>query len=138
MTLTALLTRGRGALRRPIDPFTGPRSTTPAAPRTKLRANPLESMQPALASRRRQSWFGWLFGNSRRTPNGHLVQGELLLQKVKPVRNDFRDDDRAATARAKPRVLWETPRQEAPRDDQDHAWNRLRNRRPDSLVVKPD
>ena len=67
-----------------------------------------------------------------------LVQGELLLQKVKPVRNDFRDDDSASSPRGKAQVLWETPRQDAPRDDQDHAWNRLRNRRTESLVVKAD
>ena len=35
--------------------------------------------KPPASSRRRQSWFGWLFGNSRRDESVRLVQGELLV-----------------------------------------------------------
>lgn len=140
MNLTSILSRGRSLLRRNSDPFAEIGAALPAAVQPELRsATPLATLaQPQVSGRRRQSWFGWLFGNARRTENVRLVQGELLLQKVKPIRNDFRDDDSPAPARAKSRVLWETPRQDAPRDDQDHAWNRLRNRRKDALVVKTD
>ncbi len=140
MNLTSLLNRGRGLLRPNSDPFaeSGGDSVVPVQPELHAPTPMAALPKPPASSRRRQSWFGWLFGNSRRHESVRLVQGELLLQQVKPVRNDFRDDDHPAPARAKPRVLWETPRQDAPRDDQDHAWNRLRNRRTDSLVVKTD
>lgn len=65
-----------------------------------------------------------------------MVQGELLLTQVRPVRNDFRDADPAdGVDRARAKVLYETPPTPERRDDQDHAWNRLRNRRTASLVV---
>lgn len=90
---------------------------------------------PRNARRVRRSWFGWLWGrNRRRDASSRLVQGELLLTQVRPIRNDFREtDDHSVRARAK--VLYETPPAPERRDDQDHAWNRLRNRRTTSLVV---
>ncbi|MBL9175829.1 MAG: hypothetical protein JNL10_19960 [Verrucomicrobiales bacterium] len=90
---------------------------------------------PRSARRIRRSWFGWLWGRNRRRDAGaRMVQGELLLTQVRPVRNDFREnDDHGVRARAK--VLYETPPAPERRDDQDHAWNRLRNRRTTSLVV---
>ncbi len=135
MNLTSLLTRGRGLLRPNSDPFAAS-AALPVQP--ELRAK-TPTLAPAVSGPvRRPTLFGWLFGNSRRKESVRLVQGELLLQKVKPVRNDFRDEDHSPAARARARVLWETPRQDAPRDDQDHAYNRLRNRRTESLVVKAD
>lgn len=134
MNLTSILARGRGLLRPNTDPF----ATPPMAGVVQPELRPATSL-PAATRERRRSWFGWLFGNSRRKEKSvRLVQGELILQRVKPLRNDFRDDENASAPRGKAQVLWETPRQDAPRDDQDHAWNRLRNRRTDSLVVKAD
>jgi hypothetical protein len=134
MNLTSLLSRGRGLLRPSADPFGA--APTGGAAQPELRPVPV---LPAAPRERQRSWFGWLFGNSRRREKSvRLVQGELILQKVKPMRNDFREDEAASAPRGKAQVLWETPRQDAPRDDQDHAWNRLRNRRAESLVVKAD
>ncbi len=139
MNLTTLLSRGRSVFRRNVDPFVAAPVATAAVVQPELPpATPQFSTDiPAVGRRRRQSWFGWLFGNSRRKDDVRLVQGELLLHRVKPIRNDFRDDSPTQT-RAKSHVLWETPRQDAPRDDQDHAWNRLRNRRSEAHVVKAD
>jgi len=66
------------------------------------------------------------------------VQGEFLLTQVRPMRNDFRDAEEGGTSRSRAKVLYETPPSPERRDDQDHAWNRLRNRKPDSLVVSGD
>ncbi|MBX3733846.1 MAG: hypothetical protein KF791_14790 [Verrucomicrobiae bacterium] len=89
--------------------------------------------------RPRRSWFGWLFGRNRRRDRGGLVQGELLLTQVRPVRNDFRDADALeARSRSRGKVLYETPPLPVARDDQDHAWNRLRNRPRSSLVISVD
>ncbi|MEN9677679.1 MAG: hypothetical protein RIS76_3575 [Verrucomicrobiota bacterium] len=92
---------------------------------------------PRFIRRGRRSWFGWLFGRNRRRDSADgLVQGELLLTQVRPVRNDFRDTDLADGApRARAKVLYETPPTPERRDDQDHAWNRLRNRRPTTVVA---
>ena len=138
MNLTSLLSRGRGLLRPKSDPFAAPVAGTSVQPELRAPTAPLITPVPAPGRHRRTTLLGWLFGNSRRKETVRLVQGELLLQKVKPVRNDFRDEDQTPAARAKSRVLWETPRQDTPRDDQDHAYNRLRNRRPEALVVKAD
>jgi hypothetical protein len=80
-----------------------------------------------------------LLGQNRRRENtARLVQGELRLRDVKPVRNDLRDDDIALIERRASRVIWETPVADRPRDDQDLAWNRLRERRRTPAVVEPD
>lgn len=139
MNWSNLLSRG-GRLTARVNPFG--RSTTDAVPRQQpelaVASSPAPvTPPPARTPRVRRSWFGWLFGNSRRHDHGRLVQAELLLQNVKPVRNDFRDES-AQASRSRPMVLWETPVNQAPRDDQDHAWNRLRNRKPASLVVNAD
>ncbi|MBN8248851.1 MAG: hypothetical protein J0L84_15600 [Verrucomicrobia bacterium] len=107
----------------------------PGADGLRATASP---MTPQGQRRMRRSWFGWLFGrNRRRDGAGRLVQGEFLLTQVRPVRNDFRDaDDDGGRSRAK--LLYETPPSPERRDDQDHAWNRLRNRRPGSMVVSGD
>lgn len=111
-------------------------------PRHEIRLTSLEStvrpeFKPAASAGARASrnWLGWLTGrNRRRESMDRLVQGELLLRQVRPMRNDFREDSRES-GRRNPKVLYETPPAPERRDDQDHAWNRLRNRRPQSLVV---
>lgn len=91
------------------------------------------------SGRPRRSWLGWLTGKNRRRENpARLVQGELLLRQVRPLRNDFREDPGEAAGRRSFKVLHETPPLPERRDDQDHAWNRLRNRRPASQVVSAD
>ena len=96
----------------------------------------MRAMSPSTPARR--SWFGWLLGRNRRRDGGPLVQGELLLQNVKPLRNSLRDDDVALVERRQSKVIWESPVAKATCDDQELAWNRLRGRRLENLVVKPD
>lgn len=96
----------------------------------------MRAMSPSTPARR--SWFGWMFGRNRRREGGPLVQGEFLLQNVKPVRNSMRDDDVALVERRQSKVIWESPVAKAASDDQELAWNRLRGRRLENLVVKPD
>lgn len=96
----------------------------------------MRAMSPSTPARR--SWFGWMFGRNRRREGGPLVQGELLLQNVKPLRNSLRGDDVALVERRQSKVIWESPVAQAASDDQELAWNRLRGRRLENLVVKPD
>lgn len=115
-----------------------------AAPVPSERAVPaakeplLGLVAPKAAVPPKRSWFGWLIGGNRRRESGPLVQGELLLQNVRPLRNNLREDDVALVERRQPKLIWETPAAGAPPDDQGHAWNRLRGRQLDRLVVKPD
>lgn len=93
----------------------------------------------ASAGSSRWSWLGWLAGRNRRRDNAdRWVQGELLLRQVRPLRNDFRDESDSASGRRNPKVLYETPPTPERRDDQDHAWNRLRNRRSATVVTPGD
>ena len=136
---------GRGFLKttRP-SPFAVVDTVPPALiPKEELQLAPdgggLTATVETLGNRRpRRSLFGWLLGRNRRRDAGaRFVQGELLLQNVRPLRNDFRDGTAApVSVRVKAKVLYETPPAPERRDDQDHAWNRLRNRRPASLEVK--
>ena len=96
----------------------------------------MRAMSPSTPARR--SWFGWMFGRNRRREGGPLVQAELLLQNVKPLRNSLRGDDVALVERRQSKVIWESPVAQAASDDQELAWNRLRGRRLENLVVKPD
>jgi len=120
-------------------------STAPARPAELCLTPGAEGLRATAAPmvqtnrRVRRSWFGWIFGrNRRRDGSGRLVQGEFLLTQVRPVRNDFRDAEHDGASRSRGKVLYETPPAPERRDDQDHAWNRLRNRRPGSLVVSGD
>jgi len=101
-------------------------------------AKPNASVGTPAWSKPSRSWLGWLFGGNRRRETGPLVQGELLLQNVRPIRNDLRNDDVALVERRQTKVLYETPPATSTRDDQGHAWNRLRGRRLEKLVVKGD
>jgi len=96
----------------------------------------MRAMSPSTPTRR--SWFGWMFGRNRRREGGPLVQAEFLLQNVKPVRNSLRDDDVALVERRQSKVIWESPVAKVTNDNQELAWNRLRGRRMENLVVKPD
>jgi hypothetical protein len=128
------------------SPFATTEAASEAVPRPpELRLGPsatglTATTEPRRVRRLKRTWFGWLLGrNRRRDLNGSLVQGELLLTQVRPVRNDFRDDDAGSgAARARSKVLHETPLIPERRDDQDHAWNRLRNRRVSPHVVGGD
>ena len=126
-----------------VDPIAGPvakDTNVLGAPADKAPAAPIATS--VMATRRetkaRRSWFGWLFGGNRRREIGPLVQGELSLQNVRPLRNTLRDDDIALVERRQSKVIWETPGAGTTRNDQGHAWNRLRGRRLDKLVVDPD
>lgn len=79
----------------------------------------------------RRSFLGmWLGRNRRRRDSGPmLIQGELELQHVRPLHSYTFRDDLALVERKRAVVIWETPPAEAPKDDQDVAWNRLRGRR---------
>ncbi len=86
-----------------------------------------------------RSWLGLFLGQNRRRDAGpRLVQGEFRLRDVRPVRNELREDDIAVIERRTSRVIWETPVAERPRDDQDLAWNRLRERRREHALVHSD
>jgi len=69
---------------------------------------------------------------NQRLPSHDLVQGELQLPAVKPVRNDlFEDDVELVRRRREPRLLHETrPPGAAGTHDPELAVNRLRNREP--------
>jgi chorismate-pyruvate lyase len=82
------------------------------------------------AQRQRRSMVGLLTGRNRRREGAPMmVQGELALKNVRPIGNNLREDDVALVERRDKRVIWETPVAQARSDDQDHAWNRLRERR---------
>ena len=86
-----------------------------------------------------RSWLSSVLGqNRRREPGARLVQGEFRLRDVRPVRNELREDDIAVFERRTSRVIWETPVAERPRDDQDLAWNRLRERRREHALIHSD
>jgi hypothetical protein len=137
---------GRGSFKATrSSPFSAPAGAPPPSliPKEELQLAPdghglMATVETLGSHRPRRSWFGWLLGRNRRRDAGaRFVQGELLLQNVRPLRNDFRDEAAPpVSVRLKAKVLYETPPTPERRDDQDHAWNRLRNRRPASLVVK--
>lgn len=113
---------------RPSEPAGGPMPAPKLAPLPQLPA-----------SKPKRSWFGWLMGGNRRRTDGRLVQGELRLQNVRPLQNNLRDDDNLTVVeRTKGKVLYQTPSMATHRDDQNHAWDRLRGRKIENLVVKPD
>ena len=83
--------------------------------------------------------MGVLLGqNRRRDSRARMVQGEFRLRDVTPVRNELREDDIAVIERRTSRVIWETPVTDRQRDDQDLAWNRLRERRRAPVLVQSD
>lgn len=76
-----------------------------------------------------RSWVGWILGqNRRRDLSTGMVQSEFRLGPIKPIRNELREDDIAIIERRPSKLIWETPVTERARDDQDLAWNRLRER----------
>lgn len=117
-------------------------ASNPFGPATTTAKLPVQLAPGLLFSKRaltaRRSWFGWLWGGNRRRERGRLIQSEMPLQSVRPVRNNLRDEAVALVERRQSKVLWETPSSSAPRADQGHAWNRLRGRRLENLVIKPD
>ena len=135
--------RDTGLFAAKTDPVAGPVAKVtniPGTPADRVPAAPIIAAigAPRRETKARRSWFGWLFGGNRRRETGPLVQGELSLQNVRPLRNTLRDDDIALVERRQSKVIWETPAAGTTRKDQGHAWNRLRGRRLDKLVVDPD
>ena len=127
---------GLFAANNPPNAQSGTTGTSTLDPLSGVSASAARPM--SLLPKARRSWFGWLFGGNRRRETGPLVQGELSLQNVRPLRNTLRDDDIALVERRQSKVIWETPAAGTTRNDQGHAWNRLRGRRLDKLVVDPD
>ena len=100
------------------------------APATAVRSGVLRRTVSAL--------IGWLGGRNRKRESARsLVPRDVLLRQVRPIRNDIEDVSFAKAARSS-RLLHESARVPVPADDQDHAWNRLRNRRQSTLVVSGD
>jgi hypothetical protein len=124
--------------------FASAKVSTPTDPAKAT--NPLSSTKTAATltfaktvSKPKRSLFGWLLGGNRRRTNERLVQGEFRLQNVRPLQNSLRDDDSLTVVeRRDPKLLFQTPPAAPTKDDQDHAWSRLRGRNQASLVVKPD
>ena len=82
--------------------------------------------------------LGWVGGRNRKRDSVHgLVPRDVLLRQVRPIRNDLGEGAGAGLARSS-RLLHESARVPVRADDQDHAWNRLRNRRHQTLVVSGD
>lgn len=82
--------------------------------------------------------IGWLGGrNRKRESSRSLVPRDVLLRQVRPIRNDLGEESVSRRTRSS-RLLHESARVPVQADDQDHAWNRLRNRRQSTLVASGD
>lgn len=115
-----------------------PSASSAAPPATPSLTRGIILDSPSTRSPQR-SWLGLFLGqNRRRDTSPRLVQGEFRLRDLKPVRNELRDDDIAVIERRTARVIWETPVAERPCDDQDMAWNRLRERRREPALIHSD
>lgn len=100
------------------------------APATAVRSGVLRRTVSAL--------IGWLGGrNRKRESSRSLVPRDVLLRQVRPIRNDLEEGAVARGTRST-RLVHESARVPVQADDQDHAWNRLRNRRQSTLVVFGD
>ena len=117
----------QAAMIRPGAIFLASSGSTPA---TAVRSGVLRRTVSAL--------IGWLGGrNRKRESTGSLVPREVLLRQVRPIRNDL-EEMSVSKAAGSSRLLHESARVTVRADDQDHAWNRLRNRRQSTLMVSGD
>ena len=99
---------------------------------------PATGRRPGLVGRLAASLLGWVGGRNRKRDSGRgLVPRDVLLQQVRPVRNDL-GGETTGKARRSSVLLHESARVPVRSDDQDNAWNRLRNRRQKTLVVSGD
>ena len=94
--------------------------------------------RPGTVGRFVSALIGWLGGRNRKRDSARsLVPRDVLLRQVRPIRNDLEEESGGRGARSS-RLLHESSRVPVRTDDQDHAWNRLRNRRHQTLVVSGD
>lgn len=120
-------------------PMSGLSTLPTSAPLSSPSTSTSSSVRPRPSRAQPRSWLGIFLGQNRRRDTApRLVQGEFRLRDVKPIRNELSDDDVRLIERRPARVIWETPVADRPRDDQDLAWNRLRARRREHLVVAND
>lgn len=108
----------------------------------------LASSGPTSPAGRRQGllgrWIstlvGWLGGRNRKRDSGRgLVPRDVLLRQVRPIRSSLGEESGGKGGGRRPSVLLhESARVPVRSDDQDNAWNRLRNRRQKTLVVSGD
>lgn len=81
---------------------------------------------------------GWIGGRNRKRDSiRSLVPRDVLLRQVRPIRNSL-EEDAVGKGRRPSLLLHESTRMPVRSDDQDNAWNRLRNRRQQMLVVSGD
>jgi hypothetical protein len=107
----------------------------------------LASSGPASPADRRQgllgrwisSLVGWLGGRNRKRDSARgLVPRDVLLRQVRPIRSSLEEESGGKGGRRPSVLLHESARVPVRSDDQDNAWNRLRNRRQKTLVVSGD
>jgi hypothetical protein len=95
--------------------------------------------RPGLLSRWVSSLVGWLGGRNRKRDSGRgLVPRDVLLRQVRPIRSSLEEVAAGKGDRRSSVLLHESARMPVRSDDQDNAWNRLRNRRQQTLVVSGD
>ena len=83
--------------------------------------------------------MGWLGGRNRKRDSARsLVPRDVLLRQVRPIRSSLEEESGGKGGRRPSVLLHESARVPVRSDDQDNAWNRLRNRRQKTLVVSGD
>lgn len=107
----------------------------------------LASSGPASSADRRQgllgrwisSLVGWLGGRNRKRDSvPSPVPRDVLLRQVRPIRSRLEEVAGGKGDRRPSVLLHESARVLVRSDDQDNAWNRLRNRRHKTLVGSGD
>ena len=99
---------------------------------------PAAGRRPGAVSRLAASLLGWVGGRNRKRDSvRNLVPRDVLLRQVRPVRNGLEEETVGKGWRSS-LLLHESARIPVRSDDQDNAWNRLRNRRQKTLVVSGD
>ncbi len=94
--------------------------------------------RPGAIGRLVSALVGWLGGRNRKRDSVRsLVPRDVLLRQVRPVRNGL-EEETVGKGRRSSLLLHESARMPVRSDDQDNAWNRLRNRRQQTLVVSGD
>ena len=107
--------------------FLASSGTTPAAGR-----------RPGAMGRLVSTLLGWLGGRNRKRDSVRsLVPRDVLLRQVRPIRNGL-EEESGGKGRRQSLLLHESARMPVRSDDQDNAWNRLRNRRQRTLVASGD
>ena len=93
---------------------------------------------PGAMGRLVSTLLGWLGGRNRKRDSVRsLVPRDVLLRQVRPIRNGL-EEESGGKGRRQSLLLHESARMPVRSDDQDNAWNRLRNRRQRTLVASGD